>query len=536
MQLTHQRLPRPADTTPDNFRTSAMAHPRTQRTDYVRSLSSTFGGELTPVFAVPLLREDQLGSTTFRFSLEMAETASMLMNAVKVRASVWLVAKPAMGRHMDLGQINRSYLGQPEADGTPIPWFVHHSHEEQPGQAWPFYQRMGLHLPTGVAANQDYVNAYNAVWNYLAEQASPALAHRELDDATIAPAFWDHSVGRHIKATFDQALMHGDVPIDTSAGRAIIKSSTVGNLTGGGYSPAQPGIPPGEAGEFTFDEVWAELGAASMSLANIDMARKTAAFARSRQAYQGLGDDEIIDLLMSGVRIPDEEYKYPQLLGEQSSIFGMSQRYATDSGNLEKSVTRGQTQLDVRVQTPPINPGGVVIGVLQVLPEQLFERQEDVYLTAQGVDDLPNRLEDELNLEQVEIVKNRHMDTDHSTPDGTFGYAPMNHHWVRDIPNIGGLYYRPKADQAWNEWRNRIWAVEQPDPQLGSDFYLASNIHHQVFANSSTEPFEVTANGMARISGLTAFGAAIRESYGDYDKMRDKTDTSRLDPPDPAQE
>ena len=56
-------------------------------------------------------------------------------------------------------------------------------------------------------------------------------------------------------------------------------------------------------GAFEFNGIWAELtsGNATLSLADIEQARKTAAFARLRSSYDGIDDEYIIDLLMQGI-------------------------------------------------------------------------------------------------------------------------------------------------------------------------------------------------------------------------------------------
>lgn len=556
MQRFTQRATLPTQTGPDNVRTTPQAHQRTTRVDFKRVVTTGFGGQFLPIFAVPLLREDALRMTTFRLGFEMAETASMLLNPVRVAAHMWFVPKLAFERFEDLGQINRSYLGKPEKDNNVVPWFQLGTIEDGAASDPVFGEiarTMGLHSGPGATVNLDYIEAYNAIWNYVASQTSQSLTHRSEHDQTLAPAFWMHSAMRHVKPTFDQALIHGEVPLNVTESmmqvqglvveqNAAHSAATYYNPDGTTVTSPNGGWPSsvlslgGSNKGSGFISPWVEMeeNGITVSLANIDLARKTAAFARIRQQYQGLNDDQIIDLLMQGVRIPDEGLNYPLLLDRKETIFGMSQRYATDSGNLEKSVTRGQTLLDMRAAVPQTNTGGIVMCCVEILPEQLYERQFDPYMMSESVADLPDRMRDELDLEPVDIVYNAFVDVDHSDPLGVFGYAPLNHAWQREAPMLGGLYHRPRADAAWNENRNRIWAVETQDPALGDDFYLASNIHHEVFADSQTDPFEISASGVAMIEGLTFFGPALRESVNDYDKVMEKADLSRIDLPAPV--
>lgn len=556
----HSRSTMPLQGRDQNQRTTPQPYARTVRNDFKRVITTGFGGQFMPIVAVPLLREDRLLSTTYRFAFDMAETSQMLINPVRVAVHMWFVPKLAFERFLDLGHLNRSYFGKQEVDGSVTPWFQTHEiddgHAQNP-ETLPFYRMLGAHSTPGRVVNTDYVEAYNAIWNYVARETSPSLTTRDALDTSIAPAFWAHSAMRHVKPTFDQALIHGEVDLDISEQEVPVtgigvRSSQAASLQTNvretdaaevqewmGWENNVATRQDPAAGRESFPDIRVKFGAevgATVSLANIELAKRTAAFARARQAYQGLDDDQVIDLLMSGVRMPEEGLQRPVLLGRRETIYGMSQRYATDSENLDKSVTTGQTMLDLTVAVPQVNTGGIVMGICEILPEQLYERQQDAYLSAVEVSNLPDRMVDELDLEPVEVVHNGDVDTDHSDPEGVFGYAPLNRRWQRECPNIGGLFYRPRAGAPWNENRDRIWAVETEDPVLGDDFYLASNIHHQVFADADTDPFEVSVNGMSRIEGLTFFGPALRESTGDYEHVKALADTSRIELPAPDAE
>jgi hypothetical protein len=536
--------------TRENVRTEPYRFERNIRNDYKRVITTGFGGKFIPVMAIPLLREDRMLSSTFRFSFEMAETSDMLLNPVRIAVHAWFVPKLAFERFMDLGHLNRAWNEQEEVDGSTTPWIQQVPFDGAGGRGttWEIYRALGLHAPAGAMVNADYQEAYNLIWNYIAKQTSPSLTERQWNQHALAPAFWMHNAMKHVKPTFDQALVHGQIPVTITEGAEMhLRSDEYSQASNQGGSPGVNVTFPGsmdeqpreEGSHYAWDvlghRMWTELneGGFEISLATIDHARKTTAFAIARQQYQGLDDDTLIDMLMSGIRIPEEGMKHPILLGRAETVFGMSQRYATDADNLEKSVTRGLSQLDLRLMVPQQNTSGIVMAIAEILPEQLYERQEDHYFTASEVSDFPDRLRDELDLEPVEVVQNQHVDQDHTDPTGVFGYAPLNHKWLRQGPNVGGLYHRIQADEPWNEYRNRIWAVETIDPSLGDDFYLASNLHHQVFADSLTDPFEIRCNGIAVIEGNTMFGPALRESHGDYEAVKAKGDLSKIDLPDP---
>ena len=158
--------------------------------------------------------------------------------------------------------------------------------------------------------------------------------------------------------------------------------------------------------------------------------------------------------------------------------------------NLTESVVNGGTIIEQRFSCPRVPMGGVIMMVVEVSPEQLFERQKDPYLHATTVDELPQFLRDTLDPEKVVVVKNEEIDLDHDTPNDTFGYAPPNHQWTRSIPQIGGKFYRPAVDAAFDEDRQRIWAVETQSPVLSQDFYLCTTMHQKPFVLTTGDNFE----------------------------------------------
>ena len=158
----------------------------------------------------------------------------------------------------------------------------------------------------------------------------------------------------------------------------------------------------------------------------------------------------------------------------------------------------------------------------------MFERTQDLFLTTTDTSDYPEFTKNFLDPEPVEIVKNGYIDQNHSDPDSVFGYAPLNHGYMRSTPNIGGKYYRPQVDASFDEERQKFWANEKIDVELSSDWYLCSDIHHKIFADSTVDNFEITAKGEFSIIGNTVFGPAIRESTDDYDQVIADVDQTRL--------
>jgi len=555
MQKQHSTNMRPTQVWPENYRRGPIPHSRTRRTDAVSVVTSSFGGKFVPLKMIPLLREDSILNSRLSVNVQMSETSDMLLNPVRISAMAYLVPKLAFERFADMGTIDRSYNGQPEVDASVVPWFqtttvpsIPPGQETDPG----VLKTLGLHGPVGATMNTDYIEAYNAVWNYIALQRSTSLTPRNSLDTTLAPAFWEHTQMRHVVPTFDAAMVEGNVPIAFSAGGLLpiqglgmgaTATPSVGTvketggdsesytrwLAGEGAAGSSIGIreDPNNPG---FPDIYAELaeGSVQISLANIEQARETRAWSRLRNQYQGMSEDWMIDQLMAGIRLRDEALKQPILLDHTDTIVGMSERYATDGANLSKSVTDGRTSLNLNLRAPEISPGGVIVIAAQALPEMIYERQRDYYFRAATVDDLPNRTSDELDPQPVETVKNGEVDESHSLPDDLFGYAPLNHRWMRRSPNVGGKYYRPSASDAWDENRNRIWSTEVVDPSLGPDFYISQEVSHEVFADQNTDPFEWWVAGDVQISGLTYFGETLREAQGDYDAIEAQVPQERL--------
>lgn len=532
--------------------TTPLATPRTMRRHSARGITSLPAGKMVPIAAFPLLREDAVRSGRLRFNFEMMETAEILMNAINVDVKAYLVPHLAFERfNGSMDQLNRSYEGKPPMEGSPVTPYLAGSMSAGYATS-PIMRHLGLHVRGGSKFNLGYIEAYNAIWNHRAKNRSPDLALRTTYQGDLAPAFWSHDMFRHIVPDFDQAAVDGEVPLNVvdarmpvkgigaGAAKATFNTPTNVKETGGGVksyknlfagSEAQ-GVLVNASGIDGVPEIYAELAAngITVSLSNIELARKTQAFAKLRQQYNA-HDDWIINLLMDGVSIPEQAFTQPMLLAEKRTIFGMAKRYASDSGNLTESVVNGATYLDMSIQLPRIGVGGVIMIVAEITPDQLFERQEDPYLHTLSVDALPQYLRDTLDPEKVDVVKNSRIDVDHDNPDATFGYEPLNARWNINCPRIGGRFYRPKVDAGFNEDRQRIWAVETKNPTLSTDFYLCTNIHTKPFVVTNQDPFEVVIQGDLFIEGNTVFGGHLVEATDDYEKVLAVAPQDRIEKP-----
>lgn len=550
----------------NRMRTSPIPVQRTSRTLMHRTLTSMNAGFMTPIMAIPLLREDSVTRGQFRFAFQMEETVEILMNAINVRLMAYLVPKLAFDRYDGLDSLNKSYEGIPLVDGGAVtPWFEMVAAPDMSANL--IYKSLGKHARTGDQINTDYIEAYNQIWNFRARNRSQDIPLRTRLDSTLAKAFWQHQTFAHIVPDFDQALIDGAVPLQViPPGTANWGRAKVDGLAANGAAPNGPKTGVDADGLINYAtgystqtgtgddavvlrtktnaanaplDVFVDVGKVfeemvadgiSISLSNIELARKTQAFANLRRQYAGHSDEHIIDLLMDGISIPDQAWKQPMLLADVSTVFGMSKRWASDSPNLTESVVNGATAIDISFSVPRCNPGGVVMIVAEIAPEQLFERQRDPYLHAGSVDDLPQFLRDTLDPEKVEVVPNDAIDIDHDTPDGVFGYAPLNWEWAKSMPQIGGKFYRPKVDGAFDEDRQRIWAVETINPTLSADFYLVSSMNYKPFVitATTTDHFECLGRGGVTIMGNTVFGPLLVEAEDDYAKVFAEAPTDRI--------
>lgn len=544
-----------------------ISAPRTLRMHDIRTMQSLPAGKMVPIAAIPLLREDAARSGKVRLSFESMETVELLMNAINVDVKAYVVPFLAFDRFEgSMDQLNRSYEGVPKVDGgAVVPFIETHAMGTYGSKA--VYKYLGMHAAAATLVNTAYLEAYNQIWNFRAANRSKDITLRGRLDTSLAPAFWKHNGFRHIVPDFDQAAIDGEIALNLVSERLPVKGIGVTRpLDAVPYTASTPGGAPDPKRHRTVSEtdstgsvlytnavasansnhnisikmngstvnaipeIYAELQGAgvTISLSNLELAKKTQAFAKLRAEYTGHTDDYLIDLLMDGISVPDTQLTQPILIGEASTVFGMAKRYASDAANLTESVVNGATYVDINIRCPRLGTGGVIMIVAEITPEQLFERQKDPFFHADSVDDFPQYLRDTLDPEKVVIVPNNYVDTDHDTPNATFGYAPLNHEWNYGAPKIGGKFYRPEVNASFDEDRQRLWAVETENPVLSQDFYLCTNMHTKPFVVTNKDPFEVVTRGSVVIEGHTVFGANLIEASNDYDSVLAQAPNDRI--------
>lgn len=539
--------------------TQPIPIPRTRRRDAWRGLTSCKAGSIVPVAFFPMLREDAARGQV-AIQVKMFEALHTIINPIRIVAQVHLVPKVALSRFEgSMETLNRSWGGQTLPGGGVAPsWFVQDTSVAGSGTddfGHEIYDALGVHYTQTSILNSDLLESYWTMVNWRRRSVSSALADMPLTGSVLSPAFWNEPKFDFIKPSFDAAMMEGAVEltplpggVERQAGVFAVPEGNAGStpglatntaLTTKALSASTQGAnrirvedaDGTQGGLFAF---YSDATGGMVSLANIDMARKAQAMAQMRQRYEGIPDEYLVEQLMQGIRVPPEDLKEPILLDRSVAIINQAEQYATDGDNLSVSVTRGIATLSLSFAVPPVNTGGIILVSLEIVPEQLYERVEDHYLSSMVVDDLPDALADMLDPQKVEVVPNRHADVFHSAPDAVFGYAPLNYGWQREINRVGGRYKRPVPD-AFKEDRQRIWSVEKADPTLSDDFYLCPQpFPHTVFADAAADPFEVMTVGQVVLTGLTQFGGVFEEDGDHYEKIMAQIDATRIESVPPA--
>lgn len=535
--------------------------PRTNRVESARGITSLPAGKAVPIYACGLHRMDRIVQGPLRLSFELEETADVLMNAVRVDVKAYVVPQLAFERfNGSLDVLNRSWEGQvPYPDASVVPFYE--------TMAVPSYKfsdilvYLGMHSRVGTNVNTMFTEAYNEIFNYRLRNRSKALyesAARARLEQTLAPAFWNHEMFGHIVPDYDSAKIDGEVPLSIAEAKMPVRGlgfkagfapptetgafdDSVGRRAGVKYTNAGNiglGLRAQVADDYNVNDqflpnIWAELqdNGITVSLANIELAKKTQSFAKLREQYAGHTDEFLINMLMDGIEIPDQYLKEPMLIGEGSTIFGFSKRYATDAENLTEHVANGATYVDLNIRCPVLNTGGVLMIIAEITPEQLFERQRNPWLYLDNDKaSRPDFIRDYMDPDKVDIVYNERVDLDHATPASRFGYEPMNARWNNTAPHIGGKFFRPVSNAPFDEDRQRFWASEALNPTLGAEFYLATTIHTKPFADTVSDIAEVVIQGDLLINGNTQFGAGLIEASDDYAKVMAEVDLSRAKP------
>ena len=533
-----------------------VPYPRTVRPDARDYRTSCRAGLTYPAAFIPLMPEDTVkAGSMVQIVINTEETERVTANAVNVRAHAYFVSFAALDRFRGMDSVADAWAGVAGAEEL-LPQYTYDT-----GSHSQFYNPLGEHIKDGEQINTLYVEAYNRVINYRRDQVSISLPERPIMAHSMARCLWGQTALSRIVSKFDAALEQAELqlqfsganlPLKTAAGAdvgvvaipelaagALYNTSVKnpdGTIVGGDADPdpIRTLYTKDTVGDFPagpdLTGIYAELAgtAGGISIAQIDAARRTQAMARLRQTMSG-NEDEYIDMLMRGFRIPNAAYRDPILIGRGEVTLGQAQRNATDGASLDTYVANGSGRLQLPIMMPQQSTGGVIIVTYEIIPSPVFDRQADMFLR-ETASTLPNALADYLDVQKVDIVPGQYVDALHTQHLEAWGYAPRNFRWSRSRHGVGGRFKRELTSLESDEDQMNIWSVRTVDPELDDDtFMVPFPLSHSVFKDAVSDPFILQITHSAAIEGITQFGPALYEAAGDYDAVAAIAPTTIID-------
>ncbi|AYP28802.1 MAG: putative major capsid protein [Microviridae sp.] len=530
--------------------TTPVQFNKSRRTDDSVLMTSGRAGRVQTVAYIPLLRGDS-ASGRVGIDIDLAEMPKPLLNAVQANVQAWFVPKSCFPQFPGMDEFRHAYqggriksLGAPDRDPPKLFNLVSPVQKLRDSD---FAKGLGLHFTPSNPVNTDVVDAAALVYNFRLAAHSSRLQRKsycieDLDDALELPrAFWPTGRFSRVVPDYERALIVGSLDLDVAAGQIPIEGISrtpgqQGTATAtytGGPDAAHVGA-AGKSISFDVDEhgesnIFAAMTGQSIgvTLADIDKARTTQAFAKLRTAYAGNdatgfdNDDAIVADLMQGFQVDPEEFNRPMLLDSSRVTFGMSERHATDAANLDASVTTGLASATLSLNVPRQETGGIIIVTVEVLPERIDERMSDEYWHISKSEQLPDALRDVQRPEPVDLVINRRIDARHTAPDGLYGYEAMNDVWNRATTRLGGSFYQADPTNPFKEQRSAIWQTSIVDPTFTDDHWLApADFPHSVFSDTQADAYELVCRHSVAITGLTQIGDVLSESNDDYEAVR----------------
>lgn len=506
-------------------------------------------GKVVPIAAFPLLREDTLRNSMIHAKVDLMETAEVIKNGIQCRFQVWVVPFLAFDRFDGgMDEFNRSYMKTANANGGAVTPFFNTMVAGAVGSI-PIHKYLGFHAAPTDVINTSYIEAYNIIYNFRLRNRSESLFQANklntLTSTALQPAFWQHQQYKYVVPDWDDLAMEGSVDLSFTNPKALIEGLgvSVGVANQAGPFTVRTTRSASEAMSNTYVpesvhlkdnagklDVFANLATAGIkiSLANIELAKQTQWYAELKAQFEGIPDQYVIDLLMQGVSVPDQMWKQPIKIADKTEIFGIQKRWATDGANLTDAVVNGAAMCDLDIVLPRIPTGGIVMITAEILPEQLFERARDPLLFISDPEKLPNALRDDLDPQKVERMSNGEIDTSHATPNGLFGYRPLNWTWQASNTRIGGKWFKSAPDNTFNEERQHFWVVEVANPTLGTDHMIAKTFNTLPFVVTNQDVGEVELQGTAVIEGNTQFGERLIENDNAYAEVLGKVDQTRI--------
>lgn len=533
---------------------------RQQRQDDNILMTSGRAGVVTPIGYIPILRGDS-GSGQVGVDVSLGQMPRPLLNAVNANVQAWFVPKSIFPQFSGIDEFRASYQGNSikalgSADREPPAFYKNTTStaEQDDLNSSTFLRTLGLHIGKFAdgAVHTDLIDAFNLIYNFRLAAHSSRLPLKKYyaEDRSAAMklpnAFWPSGRFSRVVPDYERALIVGSLDFDVLSGQLPIYGIGVRNsfetdpdsnyrwlsndttVKANQLQAIYAVVKDGEGAYNEKPSIYTNMENRTFNttLASIDKARQTQAFAKLRTSYAGNdttgynNDNTLVAELMQGFDVNMDEFKRPILLDNKRVTFGMAERHATDGTNLDKSVTEGRASTTLSLNLPTSESGGVIMFTLEVIPERLDERQSDEWLYITDPKRLPDALRDVQRPEPVDLVTNRRLDARHTAPKGLYGYEPMNDVWNRSATRLGGVFYQADPTNPFTEQRSAIWQTSIVDPTFTKDHYLVpDNFPHDVFSDTMAPAFEAVVRHTFSIVGLTQIGDVLAENGDDYEAV-----------------
>lgn len=529
--------------------TTPISFPRTRRMDRGALRTSGRAGQMQIAAYMPLLRGDSAAGR-FTGQFKLSHMPKPIMNRVMLNMQVWFVSHLCHPRFASANELMHSYqekqiISLGEAPRNPPRYFNTYGPTERAIiKGSDHFKHLGLHDNQNTL-NDELLDIYSLIYNFRLAAHSTKLARRQYfqenpaQAAKFSPAFWVENRFTRVVPDYDKDLVMGAMSLDVAAGQLPVKgirrvgTGTVDGAANGLFNSTNAGNATTRIGNTTnwlefdirgaTDAIYAEMMGTTIisTLRDIDTARQTQAYAKVRRALAGNNpsgydaDLVIMAELMQGFT-PMTNLERPVLIDHKVVPFSLHERPATDGPNLEMSTSDGVAQVDLSINVPETDTGGMIMVTYEVVPERIYERQRDPYFNKTAPGDLPNALRDVLRPEPIDTVVNSRLDANHSTPAGLYGYEPMNDQWNREFTRLGGQFFSDTGTE-WTEARSSLWLAGVSNPVYSRDHFLVpENMDHSVFSKTDGPAYEAAFQHDLLVTGITQFGDILAENNGEF--------------------
>lgn len=523
-------------------------------------VTSLFAGKVTPVSYVPIYPGDS-ASGSIGVDGDLAHMPKPLLNGVVANVQTWFVPKASLPQFSGPDEFLASFqettitaLGQTDRTPPPLYETVSAQGDLDIIAASEFFLALGLHIPPNTVLNTDLIDSFWRIYNFrLAAHSSKLQLKGYTQDSvtsatTLPQAFWPQSRSSRFVPDYELALVIGELALDVTAGQLPVfgisrtAADEAANNANIQFNPTNVQIYNAVSDrniqlELSTDgssNIFSDMAGQTVvtSLADIDKARTTQAFAKLMTAYAGqdsggygISENAMVAHLMQGLVVPPELFNRPWLLDSAQVPIGFSERHATDGASLEQSTSQGAFSTRLSVNLPTQDSGGVIITTVELLPERVQEAQSDEWLHYTKVGDLPNALRDIQRVEPVDTVTNRRLDVRHTSPDGLYGYEPMNDVHDRETTRLGGIFHQPDPSNPFKEARSALWLSALVDPIFTEDHWLCpKDFNQDVFSDPLAPCAEISSRHTISIVGLTQRGDPLAEDNSEYERTDETGD------------